>query len=84
VPVDRAAEIAVVPVSDDNIEQLPRVRIIQDALSPVVAALAELRAEYQGDRDEWIARLDEIDERLDELARRVGRLECQLAKGAGL
>jgi hypothetical protein len=74
-------------MSDDNIEPLPPppwVRFFNDAmpeiLSPVVDALAELKAEYQIDRDEWIARLDEIDLRLDELTRRVSRLE-QLAKG---
>jgi hypothetical protein len=67
--------------------QLPVVRVIKEMipeiLSPVVEALAELKAEYQVDRDEWIGRLDEIDEWLEELTRRVDRLERQLATDAG-
>lgn len=75
-------------MSDDtsNIEPMPAppwVRFFKDAIGPVVDALAELKAEYQVDRDEWIGRLDEIDQRLDELARRVERLERELAKDAG-
>jgi uncharacterized protein YaaR (DUF327 family) len=78
----------VVPVSDDNIEPLqppPWVQFFKEAvpeiLTPVVDAVSELKAEYQVDRDEWIARLDEIDQRLDELTRRIGKIEHQLAKG---
>ena len=71
---------------DDNIESMPAppwVQFFKEAIGPVVDALAELKAEYQVDRDEWVARLDEIDQRLDELARRVERLERELAKGTG-
>jgi uncharacterized protein HemX len=69
-----------------NVEPMPAppwVEFFKEAISPVVDTLAELKAEYQVDRDEWIARLDEIDQRLDDLARRVERIERQLAKGAG-
>jgi hypothetical protein len=79
----------VVPVSDstnNNIESMPAppwVQFFKEAIGPVVVALAELKAEYQVDRDEVIVRLDEIDQRLDEFARRVERLERQLAKDTG-
>jgi hypothetical protein len=79
----------VVPVSDstnNNIESLPAppwVQFFKEAIGPVVDALGELKTEYQVDRDEWIARLDEIDQRLDEFARRVEHLERELAKGVG-
>jgi hypothetical protein len=72
--------------TNSNVEPMPAppwAQFFKEAIGPVVEALAELKAEYQIDRDEWIGRLDEIDERLDELARRVERLERQLAKGAG-
>jgi uncharacterized protein HemX len=72
--------------TDNKIEAMPAppwVQFFKQAIGPVVEALAELKAEYQVDRDEWIARLDEIDERLDELARRIERIERHLATGAG-
>jgi hypothetical protein len=75
---------------DNNVQPLPEppwAQFFKDAipevLSPLVEAIAELKAEYHVDRDEWIARLDEIDQRLDELSRRVSRIEGQLAKSAG-
>jgi hypothetical protein len=70
----------VVPVSEPL--ELPWVRIIKDMipeiLSPVVEALAELKAEYHVDRDEWIADLDRLSERLDNIERHLSRIERRL------
>lgn len=70
----------------DNVERMPAppwVEFFKEAISSVVDTLAELKAEYQVDRDEWIAHLDEIEQRLDDLARRVELIERQPVKGVG-
>jgi hypothetical protein len=62
--------------------ELPWVRIIKDMipeiLSPVIEAIAKLKAEYYADRDEWISDLDRISERLDNIERHLSRLERRL------
>jgi hypothetical protein len=62
--------------------ELPWVRIIKDMipeiLSPVVEAIAKLKAEYYSDRDEWISDLDRISQQLENIERRLSRIERRL------
>jgi hypothetical protein len=64
--------------------ELPWVRMIKDMipeiLSPVVEAIAKLKAEYYADRDEWISDLDRISLQLENIERRLSRIERQLER----